>query len=101
MPDVVVNWSPMPSATDSVDGPILSAEIRCEDDAGNVVMSGDRFRAGTTTVTCKANDTSLNEGSAQFTIIVIGESFLTFLAPCGSTVTHNIIPRSTARPYSP
>ncbi|XP_033642798.1 uncharacterized protein LOC117302922 [Asterias rubens] len=71
MPDVVVNWSPMPSATDSVDGPILSAEIRCEDDAGNVVMSGDRFRAGTTTVTCKANDTSLNEGSAQFTIIVI------------------------------
>lgn len=75
MADVVVNWSPLPSANDVVEGTIPSANITCEDDAGNVVMSGDRFRAGTTTVTCKANDTSLNEGSKQFTITVIGESF--------------------------
>ena len=72
MADASVTWSPLPSADDVVEGSILPANIICEDDSGNVVMSGDRFPVGTTTVTCRANDTALNEGSSQFTITVVG-----------------------------
>ena len=72
MADAIVTWSPMPSANDTVDGPIPPSTIVCEVGPGNVVMSGDRFLVGTTTVTCRANDTALNEGSSQFNITVIG-----------------------------
>ena len=72
MADAIVTWSPLPSANDTVDGPIPPSTIVCEVSPGNVVMSGDRFLVGTTTVTCRANDTALNEGSSQFNITVIG-----------------------------
>ena len=72
MPDASVHWSPLPTALDAFEGTIPAANIVCEDEAGNVVVSGGRYRVGTTTVTCRANDTSLNEGSSQFNITVIG-----------------------------
>ena len=72
MPDAAITWSPLPSALDAFEGVIGPDTIVCMDDVGNVVMSGGRFPVGTTTVTCRANDTSLNEGSSQFTIMVIG-----------------------------
>ena len=72
MTDAIVTWSPLPSANDTVDGVIDPTTIVCEISPGNVVMSGDRFQVGTTTVTCRANDTALNEGSSQFNITVIG-----------------------------
>ena len=72
MADAIVTWSPMPSANDTVDGVIDPTTIVCEVSPGNVVRSGDRFLVGTTTVTCRANDTALNEGSSQFNITVIG-----------------------------
>ena len=70
MIDAVVTWSPLPSANDTVEGPIII--IICEASPGNVVMSGDRFPVGTSRVTCRANDTVPNEGSCQFNITVIG-----------------------------
>ena len=76
MADAAVVWSSLPSATDVVEGPISNASIICQNDAGNVVISGGRYPAGTTTVTCRANDTALNEGSIQFTITVIGSFFI-------------------------
>ena len=76
MADAIVTWSPLPSANDTVDGPILSTNIVCDDGAGNVVMTGDGYPVGATTVTCKANDTALNEGSCEFNITVIGRYFL-------------------------
>ena len=48
MADAIVTWSPMPSANDTVDGPIPPSTIVCEVSPGNVVMSGDRFLVGTT-----------------------------------------------------
>ena len=72
MADAIVTWSPLPSANDIVEGAIDPSTIVCEDDSGNVVMSGDTFPVGTTTVTCRANDTALNEGSSQFNITVVG-----------------------------
>ena len=76
MSDAAVTWSPLPSANDTVDGVINPTTIVCEDAAGNVVTSGDRFPVGTTTVTCRANDTALNEGSGQFNITVVGRYFM-------------------------
>ena len=68
----VVNWSPAPTATDNVDT-INATNIVCQDDSGNVVMSGGTYDLGTTTVTCRVNDTALNEGSCQFVIEVVGK----------------------------
>ena len=67
----IITWSPLPSANDTVDGIITT--IVCNDGAGNVVMSGDRFAVGTTTVTCRANDSIPLEGSCQFNITVVGK----------------------------
>ena len=78
MADAAVTWSPMPSANDTVDGVIAPSTIVCEVSPGNVVMSGDKFPVGTTTVTCRANDTALNEGSSQFNITVVGMFFKFF-----------------------
>ena len=72
MPDAAVTWSPLPSATDVVEGVIPDANILCQDTAGNVVMSGGRYSVGTTTVTCTASDSVPNTASDQFTITVIG-----------------------------
>ncbi|XP_033640821.1 hyalin-like [Asterias rubens] len=64
-----VTWSAPPSANDIVDGDV-TANVVCKDDTGNVVVSGDLYALGLTTVTCRANDTALNEGSCQFNITV-------------------------------
>ena len=71
MAGAIVTWSPpTPTAIDIVDGPIIA--IVCEDSLGNVTMSGDLYPVGLTTVTCRANDTALNEGSCEFNITVVG-----------------------------
>ena len=70
-----VTWSPSPMANDTVDGVINSATIVCEDSLGNVVMSDTLYSVGLTTVTCRANDTALNEGSCDFNITVVGMYF--------------------------
>ena len=72
MTNGLVIWSPLPSANDTVEGLISPATIGCDDGAGSVVMSGDLYPVGTTTVTCRANDTALNEGSCQFDVVVQG-----------------------------
>ena len=72
MIDAGVTWSPLPTANDTVDGVIDPTTIVCDDGAGNVLMSGDRFRVGTTEVTCKASDSVPQEGSCKFNITVIG-----------------------------
>ena len=71
-PDAVVAWSSLPTAVDAWES-TLNLIVVCEDQAGNVVTSGDRYPVGLTTVTCRANDTSMNEASDQFTITVIGK----------------------------
>ena len=72
MADTSITWSPLPSANDTVDGVIDPTTIVCHDGSGNVVMSGDRFVVGTTTVTCRANDSIPHEGSCQFNVTVVG-----------------------------
>ena len=68
-----VTWSPLPSANDTVDGAINATNIICEDGLGTVVMSGDTYAVGLTSVTCRANDTALNEGLCEFKITVVGK----------------------------
>ena len=68
-----VFWSSSPTATDFGGVPIDPNTIVCEDSPGSVVVSGGFYQHGLTTVTCKANDTSLNEGSCSFMITVIGK----------------------------
>ena len=70
-----VTWSPLPTANDTVDRVIDPATIVCEDSLGNVVMSDTLYSLGLTTVTCRANDTALNEGSCDFNITVVGMYF--------------------------
>ena len=76
MADASVIWSPLPTANDTVDGVITT--IVCDTGAGNAVISGDRFAVGTTTVTCRANDSALNEGSCEFNITVTGRCFFIY-----------------------
>ena len=73
MAGAIVTWSPSPAATDAVDGPITA--IVCEDSSVAVVMSGTLYPVGLTTVTCKAYDTAINEGSCEFNITVVGMYF--------------------------
>ena len=72
MVDASIIWSPSPTVNDTFDGVISPSTIMCDDGLGNAVMSGDRFLVGTTTVTCRANDTALNEGTCQFSITIVG-----------------------------
>ncbi|XP_033636365.1 ephrin type-A receptor 3-like [Asterias rubens] len=65
-----VIWSVSPNATDVVDATVNADSVVCEDHLGNVVTSGEFFQDGLTKVTCRANDTSLNEGSCSFFINV-------------------------------
>ena len=69
----VVFWSVSPNATDVVDATVNADSVVCEDHLGNIVTSGELFPDGVTTVTCRANDTSLNEGSCEFFINVTGK----------------------------
>ena len=94
MTDAIVTWSPLPSANDTVDGLIPPSTIVCEVGPGNVVMSGDRFPVGTTTVTCRANDTALNEGSSQFNITVVGRYCVYY-----NNSFKNIAPQQNILPY--
>ena len=90
MADANVTWSPLPSANDTVEGPIDPSNITCEDVAGNVVMSGDRFAVGTTTVTCRANDSIPHEGFCQFSITVVG---MYIFLHCKKCILHVCIKR--------
>ena len=67
-----VTWSPLPTANYTNGTVIDASTIVCEDSSRNVVMSGDLYPVGTTTVTCRANDTvSVNvTGSCEFNITV-------------------------------
>ena len=76
MTDAIVTWSV--SANDNVDGTILPVNIICDDGASNILMSGENYPVGTTTVTCRANDTALNEGSCEFNITVTGRCFFIY-----------------------
>ena len=71
MASVVVNWSPAPSAEDTVEGVITA--IACQNQLGAVVASGDRYPVGTTTVNCTASDSVPNTATKQFTITVVGK----------------------------
>ena len=93
MIDAAVTWSPLPSANDTVDGPIPPSTIVCEVGPGNVVISGDRFPVGTTTVTCRANDTTLNEGSSQFNITVVGR-FCLSIPVLNLFVCYSFVPKA-------
>ena len=72
MAGVNICWSVSPNATDIVDATVNAGSVVCEDHIGNVVTSGEFFHHGVTTVTCRANDTALNEGSCMFSIYVTG-----------------------------
>ncbi len=64
-----VTWSTSPSASDIVDGDI-TAKVVCEDDRGNVVMTDGMYAVGLKIVTCRANDTALNEGTCRFNFVI-------------------------------
>ena len=72
MANASVTWIPLPTANDTVDGPINATSIVCSDDLGNVVESDDRFQVRLTTVTCRVNDSASLEGMCQFNITVEG-----------------------------
>ena len=67
-----VVWFTLPTASDNVDVNITDSAV-CEDDLGNVVISGGTYTAGLTLVTCKVLDSDMNEGSCQFNISVVGK----------------------------
>ena len=67
-----VTWSPLPTANDTNGAVIDASIIVCEDSSSNVVMSGDLYPVGTTTVTCTAYDVFSVEGSCEFNITVVG-----------------------------
>ena len=79
MANASITWSSTPSAVDIVDGVISASNIICEDGASNVVMSNDSYGVGTTTVTCRVNDTALNTGLCQFNITVVGRYCLSVI----------------------
>ena len=76
MANANVTWSPLPTANDTNGTAINASIIVCEDSSSNVVMSGDLYPAGTTAVTCRANDTLNVEGSCEFNITVVGMYYL-------------------------
>ena len=82
MTSAIVSWTQLPTANDVVDGPILAANIICENTALVAVTSGGSYPVGTTTVTCKASDTALNEGVCSFDVAVEGRFVTLFLSFC-------------------
>ncbi|XP_071795599.1 uncharacterized protein [Asterias amurensis] len=83
----LVDWSGSPDATDLVDATVNADSVVCKDNLDNVVTSGGFFQAGTTTVTCRASDTALNEGSCVFVIIVDNEAPI---VTCPTNKTTNV-----------
>ena len=73
-----VFWSVSPNASDVVDATVNANSVVCENNLGTVVTSGVFFQDGETTVTCRANDTSLNEGMCSFIINVTGRYFFVY-----------------------
>jgi len=61
-PNTVVNYVPVPSATDIVDG---SVTVTCSKE------SGDNFPVGLTLVTCTATDAHNNTATASFNVTII------------------------------
>ncbi len=101
-PYATVSWSPSPSATDVVDGWIDPLTIRCENNAGSIVTPGGKYSVGLITVTCRVNDTALNEGSSHFNITVIGWYYCHFIIIIiiYSAVPQKIIIQYTSLPIS-
>ena len=56
---------------DTVEG--LLPDVLCEDGEGNAVVSGGRFAAGETVVSCSAADSVGNAGNCSFIITIVGE----------------------------
>ncbi|XP_022111906.1 neurogenic locus notch homolog protein 1-like isoform X2 [Acanthaster planci] len=69
--NTTVNWDPQPSANDTVDGDL---NVTCQDASGKEVKTGEQYSVGETIVTCKANDSSGNEGSCSFSIKIDNEA---------------------------
>ncbi|XP_033642906.1 uncharacterized protein LOC117302993 isoform X2 [Asterias rubens] len=82
-----VTWSL--SASDTVDGDVTTYVVCKDDKMGNTVMSGDAYAVGLTTVTCRVNDTSLNEGTCPFSITVIDNEAPTFTCPTALSMNVN------------
>ncbi len=70
MADATVDWSPLPSAQDAVDG--VLHDVTCVNEAGEHVESGSRFSVGDSVTTCSASDKSGNEGRCGFSTNVTG-----------------------------
>ncbi|XP_071804899.1 uncharacterized protein [Asterias amurensis] len=73
-------WSSLPTAMDNVVVNITDSVV-CEDDLGNVVISGGAYKAGITLVTCKVLDSDMNEGSCQFKVAVHDNEAPTIACP--------------------
>ena len=67
---VEVVWSQEPTAVDNVDSNIV---VICRDENTNTVESAGTYSVGITSVTCKAQDLSSNEGMCTFTVEVRGK----------------------------
>ncbi|XP_022111983.1 hyalin-like isoform X4 [Acanthaster planci] len=80
-----VIWSPLPEATDNIDGKL---QVTCTDALGNVVNSGDEFLVGETSVFCLASDKSGNQGRCGFSITVVDNEGP--IVTCPSSVTQNV-----------
>ena len=76
MAGAIVTWSRSPFAEDVVDATVNADSVVCKDNLDNVTISDGFFQVGKTTVTCRASDISLNEGSCAFVITVTGKYFL-------------------------
>ena len=72
MADATIDWSPLPSAQDVVDGPVR--DVTCVNEAGDKVESGNRYSVGDSVTMCSASDSSGNEGDCSFVITVVGTS---------------------------
>ena len=66
-----VYWPTLPTANDTVDGPLA---VKCRDDSGRIVDSGDEFPVRITTVTCEASDNSGNRARCSFEVTVTGKN---------------------------
>ncbi|XP_071795600.1 uncharacterized protein [Asterias amurensis] len=84
MASAFVDWSVSPDATDAVDATVNADSVVCKDGLDNEVISGGSFQVGETTVTCRAFDTALNEGSCAFVITVIDMISPTVTCPISS-----------------
>ncbi|XP_038071849.1 hyalin-like [Patiria miniata] len=85
-----IEWPTQPSANDTVDGPLA---VKCYDDSGELVNSGDEFSVLDTVVTCKASDKSDNEANCSFTITV--KDIEGPVMACPGNISHDLVPGSS------